>query len=83
MPFVDASSVLGLYLDTASPLALRIVCPPRVETSLRVAQLVVHASWLLSRGTGNLRADRWPSRCRFAGELITIREDVGRHKAIR
>jgi FdhD protein len=70
----------------ASLLALRTVCPPRVTNTLRVdAQLLYTLPGRLREAqgtferTGGLHAAGLFSS---AGELITVREDVGRHNAV-
>jgi FdhD protein len=70
----------------ASLLALRTVCPPRVKNTLRVnAQLLYALPDRLRQAqgtfdrTGGLHA---AGLFTSAGELITVREDVGRHNAV-
>jgi len=70
----------------ASLLALRTVCPPRVKNTLRVeAQLLYMLPGRLREAqetfdrTGGLHAAGLFSS---SGELITVREDVGRHNAV-
>jgi FdhD protein len=70
----------------ASLLALRTVCPPRVKNTLTLdAQLLYTLPGRLREAqgaferTGGLHAAGLFSS---AGELITVREDVGRHNAV-
>ena len=76
----------GCGLCGAESIEQAVRHPARVGTGPRVAPAAVHAAFaqlaqsqLLSSVTGGVHAAAWAN---VTGELLTVREDVGRHNAL-